>query len=163
MATLATYFRRPTAIATGDADPQPWIEEIDPYALRPLPCEDVYFYCKKINNSRIVRQADPVETRRAFRVMGSFFLLLFFAVGMLAPRGLGLGAGYRLEALKTEHSRLMDEQTALELEEARLMSPQRMAELAQTLKLEDPTPGQVHLLNPKPGNSVAWNLHGKRR
>jgi len=31
----------------------------DAFLLRPLPQEDVYFHCKTIDNSRLVREPDP--------------------------------------------------------------------------------------------------------
>ena len=36
----------------------------NPFQLRALPQEDVFFYCKKIDNSRLVREADPQVARR---------------------------------------------------------------------------------------------------
>ena len=38
--------------------------ERDPFQLRALPQEDVFFYCKKIDNSRLVREPDPQGPRR---------------------------------------------------------------------------------------------------
>ena len=62
MATWATSFWQPgtvfrartyktTASAAAEAD-------ADPMALTGLPNDDIYFYCKRIDNSRLVRQAD---------------------------------------------------------------------------------------------------------
>lgn len=161
MATLAAYFKRPSVMA--ETMPQVWIEESDPYALRPLPCEDVYFFSKKINNMRLVRQADPRETRRAVHVAATFCIVLAFVVALMAPKGLGMAAGYEFETLKVQHSKLLEERATLELEEARLLNPQRMAELAKTLQLEDPTPAQVTTLNPQSSNSVAWDMTTKKR
>jgi len=41
--------------------------ERDPFQLRALPQEDVFFHCKKIDNSRLVRAADPQARARAGR------------------------------------------------------------------------------------------------
>ena len=37
----------------------------DDYKLRALPNEDVYFYFKKIDNARVVREADPTARARS--------------------------------------------------------------------------------------------------
>ena len=36
----------------------------DPFQLRALPHEDVFLYSKQIDNSRLVREADPKCARR---------------------------------------------------------------------------------------------------
>ncbi len=65
MGTLAAFFNRsndfiPTAAeATVQGNQRQATAVRDAYQLRALPNDDVYFYCKRIDNSRLVRQADP--------------------------------------------------------------------------------------------------------
>ncbi len=68
MATLAAIFRRPGSEAAVRDLASCWTErQPDTYTLRPLPCEDIYFYSKRIDNSRLVRQADPAARSVATR------------------------------------------------------------------------------------------------
>ena len=62
MATLPAFLRRtelpvPGAAARAARKPVQARVERDPFRLRALPQEDVFFYCKKIDNSRLVREA----------------------------------------------------------------------------------------------------------
>jgi len=64
-------------------------------------------------------------------------------------------AGYRLESLRAEERRLLDERRVLELEEARLLSPERLEELARQRGLVTPAPGQVVHLDSRGDGTVA--------
>ena len=46
-------------------------------------------------------------------------------------------AGYKLESLRAEERRLLDERRTLELEEAELLSPERLEKLAQQAESGD--------------------------
>ena len=106
--------------------------ERDPFQLRALPHEDVFFYCKKIDNSRLVREADPEGARRLLeRHRRGLRAALILLTSAFAPSVATTLAGYKLEALRTEERRLLDERRALELEEAELLSPARLEQLAQ--------------------------------
>ena len=63
MATLATYFRRPEMMVYAETQAPTHAAavrvEASPYVLRSLPYEDVFFFSKKIDNSRVVKEADP--------------------------------------------------------------------------------------------------------
>ncbi|HOK48460.1 MAG TPA: hypothetical protein PLK67_21115, partial [Bryobacteraceae bacterium] len=69
MATLAAIFRRSEASAATQARNAAAVFVQDPYRLRPLPGEDVYLYSKRIDNSRVVRQADPASRKRFTRTV----------------------------------------------------------------------------------------------
>jgi cell division protein FtsL len=163
MATLATFLRRVNVgtFAAESETEQAWVEARDPFMLRPIPCEDVYFFCKKIDNSRVVRESDPRANRKALKTIGLFSLATLFLLGLLLPKALGVAAGYQLHSLQQERTHLMNEKSALELEEARLLSPQRLEELARSLEFADPAPGQVVHLNPKPDSAIAMMIHSK--
>jgi len=130
----------------------------DPFHLRPLPNEDVYFYRKQIDNSRLVRQADPRARARAWKWMFVASACLFLLIALCSPGIHGILAGYRIEDLKLEQERLLAERAALEVEEARLLSPERLEELARIQEFIDPEPGQVVYLNPKADGSLALNV-----
>ena len=54
--------------------------------------------------------------------------LAVFALGLvMAPKVAGTMEGYKLESLRSEEQRLLDERRALDLQEAQLLSPERLA------------------------------------
>ena len=126
-----------------------------PFELRPLPFEDVFLYSKKIDNSRLVRQADPKSGRACWRAVGAAAVFVAMLTATLAPVAATKLAGYRLEQLRSEERRLLEERRMIQLEEAALLDPARLERLARDQKLAPPTPGQmVHLDNPE-GDRVA--------
>jgi hypothetical protein len=127
----------------------------DEFRLRPLPHEDVFFYCKKIDNSRLVREADPAALGSCWKAIGVASLAVALLTGVLAPSVAGTVAGYRLQALRTEQRRLADERQSLELQEAELLSPQRMQMLATDQNLVKPSSAQVVHLNNRADSAVA--------
>ena len=136
--------------------PAPVRPERDPFQLRALPHEDVYFYSKKIDNTRLVRDADPKARGACWSAIGAATLMVALLTGVLVPNGLSTLAGYKLESLRGEEQRLVDERRTLELQEAELLSPARLEKLARNQNLVTPQSGQVvHLDGNKPDSSVA--------
>src|ERR1019366_7126121 len=142
MATLATLLRDTSARRTsrltrsGDADtmaadnfdgvyPQTARAQADPCLLRGLPNDGIYFYSKKIDNSRIVRQADPEARGECWSAVGAAGVLLMLGASIIAPHVGSVLAGYKLEALKTERQSLLDQRRDLEVRVAGLLSPER--------------------------------------
>jgi hypothetical protein len=163
MATLATYFRKDDAViyheeALTPPRPRRTAHPADPYRLRALPNEDVYFFCKKIDNSRILKEKDPRAARECWSAIGAFAVLAILLAGALAPSVWGTFAGYQLQALKQERQRLIDERSTLEVAEAALLSPARLARLARAQRLLEPAAGQVIHLEPSADGSLAMNL-----
>ncbi len=163
MATLATYFRKDEAViyseealATPERHAAP--RGTDSFRLRALPNEDVYFYVKHIDNSRILKQRDPRAARECWSAIGAFAVLAMLLAGALAPTVWGTFAGYQVQALKQERQRLIDERSALEVDEAALVSPARLEKLAKEQKLLEPAPGQVIHLDPHADGTMAMNL-----
>ena len=155
MATPA-FLRRPAAPAKpSSARPTAIRPRHETFLLRPLPHEDVFFYCKKIDNSRLVREADPKARGACWSAIGAACVLLALLTSVLAPSVAGTLAGYKLEALRAEQRRLMDEQRTLELQEAQLLSPDRLERLAKDQNLVTPASGQVVHLNGKPDSAMA--------
>jgi len=124
--------------------------------LRPLPLDDVLFFSKKIDNSRLVRAADPRARGACWSAVGAASVLLVLLAGTLVPSLAGRLEGYKLEALKGEERRLLDERRTLELQEAELLSPDRLQQMAEKQTLVAPQAGQVvHLDGNKPDSAFA--------
>src|SRR5271166_6595823 len=127
MATIPEFLTRQTLAGVQAVDrPEDRQPERDPFQLRALPFEDVYFRPKKMDNSKLVREADPSAGSACWRVIGAACLMLAFLGGVLAPSVANTVAGYRLESLRVESQKLADERRALELQEAQLLSPERL-------------------------------------
>lgn len=168
MATLPAFFRKteaPAGARAGHSIPAPRPEAPvrpvpvragrDPFQLRPLPLEDVFFHCKKIDNSRLVRVPDPRAPGacwNAILVCGALAALLG---GVMAPRVANRLAGYKLEALRVEQQQLLDERRVVELREAELSGPAQLDKFAKGWNLVTPRTGQEYHLDAKPDGTVA--------
>ncbi|MGA7240866.1 MAG: hypothetical protein WBY44_34605 [Bryobacteraceae bacterium] len=127
---------------------------MDKNRLRALPRENVFFYCKKIDNSRLVREADPKSATSCWSAIGGACVVMALLTGVLVPQLMGTLAGYKLEALRAEQRHLADERHNLEWKEAELLNMNRLEKLAKDQNLTAPMPGQVVRLNSK-DSSVA--------
>src|SRR5271169_5552859 len=153
MATLATYLRDTERFSAGGAQavrmPEAGTQEAGAYQLRPLPNDAIYFYSKKIDNSRIVRQADPEARGECWGAVGAAAILLMLGASIIAPHVGSVLAGYKLEALKQERQSLIDQKKDLDVKEAALLSPGRLHDLARLRSLATPGSDQViHLEAP---------------
>ncbi len=156
MATLATFLRRGDAIAIAAQRRDAVRVQSDPFQLRALPNDDIYFYSKKIDNSRVIRQADPGARGECWSAVGAAGVLLMLGASIIAPHVGSVLAGYKLEALKQERQTLIDQKRDLEVKEAGLLSPARLNALAQSRKLTSPASDQViHLDTDTVDSSVA--------
>ena len=155
MATLATIWKRSnTMAAVSDSG----IRESDPYVLRGLPNDSVFFYSKKIDNSRLIRQADPGASDECWSAVGAGALLLMLGVSIVAPHVALVRAGYQLEAAKAERQTLLDQRRELEVREAGLLSPGRLNDIAKERNLTSPMSSQVfHLDGQNPHGNLASN------
>jgi len=171
MGTLATFFRKseffPAAdffSATGTTETREEKRAIaqakkraatDQFRLRALPNDDVYFYVKRIDNSRVVRQADPQTKGQCWSAIGATCVLALLAGSVAAPKLGSLLAGYKIQQLRAEAATLQEEKRSLEVDEATLMSPARLDELAAKQKLNRPGAGQVMHLQPRADGAFA--------
>lgn len=144
MATLASVFSRffPGA-ERSEESPQ---EADQATRLRAFANEDIYFFVKRIDNTRVVREIDPASGQACWKMIGSVVAAVVLLVSVLMPAGYGLLAGYQVQDLKEQRQRLEAESDALELQEAALLSPERMDELARTQEFVDPAPERVIFL-----------------
>ncbi len=123
--------------------------------VRSFANEDIYFFVKRIDNSGVVREADPKARGTCWKLIGSVVTAVVLLIGVLLPGAYSLLAGYQIQSLKQEAARLQTEQASLELEEAALVSPARMEELAKEQQFIDPPAQKVVYLDK--GSSLALN------
>lgn len=155
MATLATVCSRLFIKDVARSTAVPKANGIAP--VRAFANEDIYFFVKRIDNSRLVRQADPQAGGVCWKMIGSVGAAALLLIGVLLPSAYGLLAGYQIQSLKGEARRLAGEQASLELQEAKMLSPARMEELARQQQFIDPEPQKVVYLDSKDGSSLALN------
>jgi hypothetical protein len=157
MAALPAFFRKNEAPAGPAKAPETHARaarpraERDPFALRALPHEDILLFCKKIDNSRLVREADPQARGACWSVIGAACVVLLIVTSASAPFVGSTISGYKLEALRLEERRLLDERRNLDLQEAELLSPERLNRLAHDKQLFPPASNQVVRLDGKDG------------
>lgn len=114
-----------------------------PAATRPLPMEDLCFFIKTIDNSRLVRVVDPHSRRECLGLVICVLAVFLLALLYIGPHLALLRTGYRLEDLKREHEALAESNRQLQVKEATLRDPQRIYSIARKLGLEAPAPEQV--------------------
>jgi len=103
-----------------------------------------YYTVKRIDNSRLMRSADPKRVRDWCRIVT--FGSILAAGGLLYAwqHFQCLQLGYQLEELKAERGQAAEFNLRLKLEGAALKSPERIDAIARhTLGLSVPVPGQV--------------------
>jgi len=154
MATLATILRK---FDTGAAEPRrAETTRPNPYGLRALPNEDIFFHTKRVDNSRLVREADPRAKAECWSTIGAVCALAAVMITSLVPGVACITAGYQIEALKQEGQRLKNESRGLEVEEAKLVGPERLRQLAKG-KMDVPKKDQiVHLNTDSSAGTVAF-------
>ena len=132
------------------------------YELRSLPNEDVFFFAKKIDNSRIVREPDPVATSRCWSAIGAACVMAGLVISLLLP-GLGnILAGYEIEDLKQQNAVLEAKRAQLTVEIAEKVRPDHLWEMAKG-KYQSPTSQQVVHVTPHDDSVLAQNTTSKSR
>jgi hypothetical protein len=157
MATLPSFFRR--AIAAPARRPEAVRATYDPYRLRALPHEDVYLYSKRVDNSRVVREADPQAGRICRSAVGMACACVALLCLILAPNLANTFSASKLERLRTDERVLLEQRQYFQAREAELLSPQHLDELAKARGLVTPAAGQVKHLEPKDEGAVALARH----
>src|SRR5512140_356153 len=71
-------------------------------AVRPFANEDIFFHVKRIDNSRVVRAADPQARQDCWKMIGSVVMAAVLLVAVLLPGAYSLLAGYQIQALRQE-------------------------------------------------------------
>jgi hypothetical protein len=156
MASLA-LMNRIQGSNTADAGNDALLEAGDErFSVRSIPAEEMYLFVKEIDNSRVVREADPKASGAAWRLILTAGMIVALLVAVLLPSAYGRIAGYRIENLRAERARLLTEKSALEVEEQALLSPERLQYLAEQQRLVDPGPQNFVYLDGKTG-AIAMN------
>jgi hypothetical protein len=118
--------------------------------------EDIFFFVKRIDNTGVVREADLKARGTCWKLIGSVVAAVVLLVAVLLPGAYSLLAGYQIQSLREEGTRLATEQASLELAEAQLITPARMEQLAREQMFIDPPAQKVVYLDTKNG-SLAMN------
>ena len=157
MATLPAFLRRMDLPVRTETVPRRAAlrAERDPFLLRALPHEDVFFYSKRIDNSRLVREADPQARGACWSAIGAASVALVLLTSLLAPSVAGTLAGYKLESLRAQEQKLLTERRVLELQEAALLRLDRLEKLARAQNLVAPRSEQIVHLEPTGDAAVA--------
>ncbi len=158
MASLATYVNRFVGVRElVEAPPAVWTRTESP-RLRPIANEDVYLFVKRIDNSTVVRAANPVARRARSRTVVTGFIAAMLVIAGLAPEAYNTIAGFALQSLHQEQDKLKQQQAMLDVQEAELLNPARLEQLAKQLKMVDPVPQQVQFLEGKSKAEARNNL-----
>jgi len=103
---------------------------------------EIYFN-KAIDNSRLVKVADPKRAREMAMFSVSVAVLFFFTMVYAWQHLSSIEYGYKIEAQKIEKEALLEQNRSLRLEEASLRDPDRIEQLAMRMGLVAPQAGQV--------------------
>lgn len=100
-------------------------------------------FAKRLDNSRLVKTADPARMRemRSFACAMAFLLSLALMYGW--QHFSAIEYGYRFEAEKQQLQQLEEQNRELRLTQAQLADPSRIDSMARNFGLTAPHPGQV--------------------
>jgi cell division protein FtsL len=102
-----------------------------------------YFVAKHVDNSRLVKAADPVRIRE-MRVFAAAVAVLFSLIMVYGLQHFyAIESSYRVESEKQVLDQLREENRQLRLSEAELSQPVRIDRMARQLGLAEPQAGQV--------------------
>ena len=102
-----------------------------------------YFFVKRIDNSRLVKAADPVRIRE-MRVFSAAVTVLFSLIMIYGLQHFyAIESSYHVESEKQVLEQLREENRQLRLSQAELSQPVRIDRMARQLGLTTPQPGQV--------------------
>jgi cell division protein FtsL len=102
-----------------------------------------YFFVKRIDNTRLVKAADPVRIRemRVFSAAAAVLFSLIMIYGL--QHFYAIESSYRVESEKQALNQLREENRQLRLTTAELSQPARIDQMARQLGFAAPQPGQV--------------------
>jgi cell division protein FtsL len=121
---------------------------------------EIYF-TKSIDNSRLVKIEDPRRTREMRQFGIALACLFLFVMAYAFQHFKAIEYGYKIEALKSQRTSLIEMNRALRLEEASLRDPERIDRMAREMGLQSPQAGQVVRMDtslPEGSGSVVASL-----
>ena len=158
MATLAAFFDRFPFARTAVQTP-PVSRDTTGFLIRPIANEDIYHFIKRIDNTRVVRDADPRAGRACWKVIGAGVASTVVLMVLLLPSVFSLLAGYQIQTLRSERQQLQVAIATAELQESRLLSPEALDKVARERNYLAPAPDKmVYLDGNKDGSRLARNL-----
>src|SRR5208337_4612721 len=107
---------------------------------------EIYFH-KAIDNSRLVRSADPVRQREIRLFTATVVVCFLMALVYLGQHCRSIEYGYKIEDLRAKRNQLADVNRTLKLEEATLKDPERINALAEKMGMALPAVGQVQRMD----------------
>jgi cell division protein FtsL len=120
-------------------------------------CFPEFYFVKRIDNSRLRREVDPVKRRECFSLLGLCLVVFFSGLVFAWQHFQCVQYGYRIEQLKAQKATAEEWNHQLRLERASLADPERIDRLARKeLGLVAPSPQQVIPVGPEgePGSPV---------
>ncbi len=121
---------------------------------------EIYF-TKAIDNSRLVKVEDPRRSREMRQFGIALACLFLFVMAYAFQHFKAIEYGYKVEALKSQRTSLIEMNRALRLEEASLRDPERIDRMAREMGLQSPQAGQVVRMEtsmPEASGSVVASL-----
>jgi cell division protein FtsL len=107
---------------------------------------EIYF-AKAIDNSRLVKQADPRRRREMMMFTVAMCVLGALTFVYLCQHFNSIEYGYKIEAARMERDQVLDVNKTLKLEEASLKAPERIDAIARSMGMQSPVAGQVQHLD----------------
>ncbi len=107
---------------------------------------EIYFH-KAIDNTRLVRSADPVREREMRMFTATVVICFLMALVYLGQHCSSIEYGYKIEDLRSKRDQMADVNRTLKLEEATLKEPGRIDALAREMGFALPAVGQVQRLD----------------
>ena len=112
------------------------------------------FFAHHFDNSRLVKAPDPVRARQ-MRSFGAAVTVLFSLIMIYGLQHFyAIESSYRVESEKMQLEQLREQNRQLRLNEAQLSQPMRIDQMARSLGLSAPQPGQVVHPNANGGSSA---------
>jgi len=102
---------------------------------------EIYF-SKRIDNSRVVKIADPKRRREMVWLGVTLAMFFLLALVYLWQHFSAIEYGYKIEQLKSERTAIAESTRVLGLEEASLKDVSRIERLARELGMQPPIEGQ---------------------
>ncbi|HWR37256.1 MAG TPA: cell division protein FtsL [Clostridia bacterium] len=116
-------------------------------ARKPVLGTPEIFFTKPIDNSRLVKVADPRRRRDMTLFTVALSILFVLVMVYLWQHFSAIEYGYKIEALKQQRDAIVETNRALRLEEASLKNPERIDALARNMGLQLPLAGQVQQMD----------------
>ncbi len=141
-ACTTTYFEAGRSLNARVAERNAEVLAHQPARRRGVPTPEFYF-TRSLDNSRLVKAADPVRVRQ-MRVFAAAVTVLFSLIMVYGLQHFSaIESSYSVEAKKQVRDQLREENRQLRLSEAQLTQPGRIDGMARELGLAAPAPGQV--------------------